>query len=264
MAHKVNPHPASRSPESELVRLQQTLYTSRNSTRRWLHISRYDWIRSAIERHSVPDGEALEVGPGSGIYLPLLAARFQTVTALDIEQEYLDSLSIIIDKHANITPHIGDITNSTLNDKVFDLVLCSEVLEHISNASGALQEIARILKPGGVLILSTPQPFCPLELAANIAFYPGIRQVIRLIYREPLLPLGHVNLQSARIVRKSLIDSGFTIIEQHTGGVYLPLVSEFLGGYAVRFQKLLEKAVRGTPFELFLWTQFYVARINPR
>lgn len=254
---------ANTTTESALVRLQQTLYTSRNPTRKWLHTSRYQWIHSAIKRYATPDGTALEVGPGSGIYLPALSKGFSSVTALDIEQDYLSGLAPVLEKHKNITTRIDDITGSTINDNSFDLVLCSEVLEHIPDAAKALAEINRITKPGGILILSTPQPYCPLELAAKIAFYPGIKQIVSLIYREPLLPLGHVNLVSGNTLRKQLTEAGFTIIESHTGGVYLPAVSEFFGERAVKFQKRLEKLLRGTALEFLLWTQYYVVRVAP-
>src|SRR5438105_10603209 len=40
----------------------------------------------------------------------------------------------------------------------YDFVLCLEVLEHVPNAFGTLWEVDRVLKPGGVLIVSVPHP----------------------------------------------------------------------------------------------------------
>lgn len=42
----------------------------------------------------------------------------------------------------------------------FDAVICSEVLEHIPDWRGALDEIARVLRPGGRLCVSVPRPWC--------------------------------------------------------------------------------------------------------
>jgi len=51
---------------------------------------------------------------------------------------------------------VCDIVNIPEPDSSFDAVLCSEVFEHIPNATEALDEFARLLKPGGQLILTAP------------------------------------------------------------------------------------------------------------
>jgi SAM-dependent methyltransferase len=51
---------------------------------------------------------------------------------------------------------VSDITAIPAPDASFDAVLCSEVLEHVSEPTHALDEFARLLKPGGVMILTAP------------------------------------------------------------------------------------------------------------
>jgi SAM-dependent methyltransferase len=51
---------------------------------------------------------------------------------------------------------VSDITDITAPDGSFDAILCSEVLEHVPEPTHALDEFARLLKPGGVLILTAP------------------------------------------------------------------------------------------------------------
>lgn len=51
----------------------------------------------------------------------------------------------------------SDATCLPFADNSFDKIICSEVLEHIENYAGVLQEICRILKPGGILALSVPR-----------------------------------------------------------------------------------------------------------
>lgn len=51
---------------------------------------------------------------------------------------------------------VSDITNIPEPDASFDAILCSEVLEHLPDPLAALQEFARLLKPGGILILTAP------------------------------------------------------------------------------------------------------------
>ena len=51
---------------------------------------------------------------------------------------------------------VSDITCIPAKDKSFDAILCSEVLEHVPDPTKALDEFARLLKPGGILILTAP------------------------------------------------------------------------------------------------------------
>lgn len=51
---------------------------------------------------------------------------------------------------------VSDITSIPAPDGSFDAVLCSEVLEHVPEPTHALDEFARLLRPGGVLILTAP------------------------------------------------------------------------------------------------------------
>ncbi|OGL30973.1 methyltransferase [Candidatus Saccharibacteria bacterium RIFCSPHIGHO2_02_FULL_47_12] len=59
------------------------------------------------------------------------------------------------------TTYVGDITkkNDSIPDGRFDVVVCTEVLEHTLQPFDAVEEIRRILKPGGVALVSTPFNF---------------------------------------------------------------------------------------------------------
>jgi len=243
------------SPE-EIVALQETLYTSRNPTRRWLHLSRKAWIERAIAQRG-PGERALEVGPGSGVYLPALSAAFESVTASDVEPAHLERLGPLFPEVDLIR---DDITNSALDRASYDLVLCSEVIEHIPDSRSALSSIWGLLKPGGTLILSTPQRFSTLEVASKVAFLPGIVQVVRRIYREPVLKQGHINLMTARTVRAQLVEAGLQPVEEYLGGVYLPLLAEMTGRLGLRIAQTLEPLLRSSPLRWLLWTQYHVAR----
>lgn len=51
---------------------------------------------------------------------------------------------------------ISDITEIPVSDKSFDVILCSEVFEHIPDAVAAIKEFSRILRPGGILLITAP------------------------------------------------------------------------------------------------------------
>jgi 2-polyprenyl-3-methyl-5-hydroxy-6-metoxy-1,4-benzoquinol methylase len=245
----------------ELLALQQTLYRSKNPTRRWLHCRRRDWIMAAL-RATPPAarGRALEVGPGSGVYLPLLAELFAEVTASDVEQSFLVHAAGLAAEHPNVRAVQDDVTASALPARHFDVVLCSEVIEHIGDSSAALREIHRILKPGGTLLLSTPLPASPLEVTSKVAYLPGVVRVVRAIYREPVLDPGHINLLPEAEVRRQLAAAGFRVERHDKSGFYLPLIAEFGGRPAQRLFEAVERRIRGGALGALLWTQYYIAR----
>ncbi len=66
---------------------------------------------------------------------------------------------------------VGDITDIPEGDESFDVVLCTEVLEHLPEPTLALQEFYRLLKPNGILILTAP--FCSLTHFAPYHYSTG-------------------------------------------------------------------------------------------
>ena len=127
---------------NDLIALPTRLYKSKNPTRRWLHRRRRDWVMSAFTRHAGTDGRrAAEIGPGAGVYLPFLSDLFDELFVVDIELAYLERARLIASGRSNILVQQDDITASTLTSDSFDLILCTEVLEHVENSSAALGEM---------------------------------------------------------------------------------------------------------------------------
>ena len=95
----------------DLIALQDTLYESKNPTRRWLHCRRRDWVMSALTRYAGTGGRrAAEIGPGAGVYLPLLSDLFDELFVVDIEPAYLERARLIASGRSNIRVQQDDIT----------------------------------------------------------------------------------------------------------------------------------------------------------
>lgn len=228
----------------------------------WLHTSRRDWVNRALKACALNRKvtRSIEIGLGAGGYLPLLSGLSEEVIAADIEQEYLQHAQDMVIDLANVQCATDDITNSRLHAGEFDLVLCTEVIEHIADSPSALAGLRRLLSPGGRLVLSTPQRYSPLEICSKVAFLPGVIELVRLIYREPIIPTGHINLLTEKQLKRQLDDAGLVILEQFKCGMYLPVVAEAMGSVGLKIEQWLEKRLRDSRFDWLLWTQCYVLK----
>lgn len=278
------------------LELQNSLYASSNPTRRYLHCARRDWVLSAIEEATFAE-VAAEIGPGSGVYLGALQEKCRQLLVVDHEKSFLDvpagqpsavlndePLEEVSDRsgHGKAGPAavvgqqenadsqmsggkdssplclLGALPELPLADQSVDLLLCSEVIEHIADTQFQLAELARVLKPGGTLILTTPQPASPLEVLGKVAFLPGIIHLLRVIYREPIEPTGHINVVSRGALENAILKAGLVIRRRSTLGFYLPLIGEFGGTAGQRSLAWIDARLQNTGLSLLLWTQCYV------
>ena len=99
----------------------------------------------------------LEIGPGTGYYTFEMAARLEggQVDVFDIQQEMLDHVVREANKRGvtNVNPALGDAQSLPYSGDSFDAVVLITVLGEIPDQERALKEVARVLKPGGRLIV---------------------------------------------------------------------------------------------------------------
>ena len=113
----------------------------------------------------------LEIGGGRGGLTALLYPNSQ-ITNLDSEADFANAPC---NKKNNVSFICGDATSLPFAEEAFDAITMFDVLEHIPNDKQAISETLRVLKPGGFLLLSTPnenwrfpyynfvKPICPEE-----------------------------------------------------------------------------------------------------
>ncbi len=98
------------------------------------------------------DGRALEVGPGEGQLLNLLAQQFSEVTGIDSAQAMLQRAASNITDQSNVRLQLKDFAELPAR-RVFDAIAAAMVLHHQPSPLAFFQQSFRILKPGGVLII---------------------------------------------------------------------------------------------------------------
>jgi len=100
---------------------------------------------------------ALDVGIGNGRLLPIYSPNAEHITGMDISSEQLEQASQTAAKIGVSfdTKLCQAASRIDLPDNSYDLIVCSRVLQHVFNWRESVAEFARILKPGGDLVLLT-------------------------------------------------------------------------------------------------------------
>ncbi len=114
------------------------------------HWHRYAWVRALIDKKTV-----LDVACGEGYGSHFLAQSAQSVTGIDLDPETIEHA-----KKRYQSPNLGfiqaDACDLPIEDQSIDVVVCFETLEHLENHDRLMESFKRVLKPDGVLVLSSP------------------------------------------------------------------------------------------------------------
>ena len=147
--------------------------------------------------------KVLDVGCGSGWYAEHLAAYGGTVTAFDFNAEFVALTRARLGDRATVLQ--ADLAEplAFAADEEFDLAVCPLVMHYLRDWRPALNELHRVLKPGGVLVFSTHHPFMDWKLFNTEDYFAtelledewdGIGKVT--YYRRPLTTISD-DLKSA-------------------------------------------------------------------
>ncbi len=184
--------------------------------RRSPHI--HDDVGDRFQRH-LPSGTILDLPAGTGVNCRGLVAAGYTVVGGDLSPEKFDCEGAKCDRLDMTKP-------LPYEDSSFEGILHSEGIEHVDNQLAVLQELGRVLKPGGVLIVTTPN-LLHLEGRLNVMLTGHASRKRSIVvssagYWGPRDPdghgtyFGHVFLINAFQLRFYLTHIGLEVIEVDT------------------------------------------------
>ncbi|MDI6903797.1 MAG: class I SAM-dependent methyltransferase [Methanocellales archaeon] len=142
----------------------------------------------------------LDLGCGSGILGEFLNKRNKYV-GLDINKNYLKNLHF-----KGIEGILGVVEHLPFADKVFDVVICAEVLEHVFNPKIVLENIHKILKRNGKVIVSVP----------NVAYWDYRKELLFGRFPEnksEVYPPEHIRFFTKDDIMQLMANSGFRCIK---------------------------------------------------
>lgn len=127
--------------------------------RTWLNPVRFGYFQRVLTRQlkrDLRDMAVLDVGCGGGLLTEEFAALGCQATGIDPSARSLEIARLHAQQSAlEITYLVGFGEDLPFPDAAFDIVLCCDVLEHVQDVSKVIQEIARVLKPGGIFFYDT-------------------------------------------------------------------------------------------------------------
>ncbi|MFP5223868.1 MAG: methyltransferase domain-containing protein [Acidobacteriota bacterium] len=139
-------------PEVEAAKLPETgAQPPLHEIQGFNQIERDRWIEAKV-REIAPDALVVDLGAGTCPYKPLFST--QRYVALDAMR--CDARDTRGCQGYGPIDAVSDIHCLPLQDASADVVLCSEVLEHVARPDLVIMEIGRILKPGGTALLTAP------------------------------------------------------------------------------------------------------------
>jgi SAM-dependent methyltransferase len=164
----------------------------------------YGPIVEFLDRHRGDARTALDVGTGYGIYARYLASCGLTVLGVDVEPAYIETArsraAVLGLRHLRF--EVGNVLTMPLGAD-WDLVVMSEVIEHLPDDRGMVRRLYEVLRPGGTLVLTAPRADAPLH-----------RWRLMLAGRDRVdEDKGHLRRYSERRLAALLTEAGFVVVD---------------------------------------------------
>lgn len=179
------------------------------------HVHRYAFALNFCRGRTV-----LDAACGEGYGSAMLAASAEHVTGIDVAAETIEHARTRYAKPGKLEFEVADCTNLPFEADSFDLVVSFETLEHLQQQAEMLAEFRRVLRPHGLLILSSPDR---AEYSDRQGFDNPFH--VRELYRGELEQLISASFPACRILGQKLMFHSAVYDEEGADRVTLQTLS---------------------------------------
>lgn len=180
--------------------------SSKNLLRSWFHNSRQEIITKQVDSFYKEGQVITDLGCGNVLW----NTKLLPVIGVDVNEKFLD---YNLAQHAIFKKVISPVENVDLPDQSCDIIVLTEILEHLASPDAAVKEVYRLLKPNGVVISSVP--YDTLFSLWNFLF------AVQCFYRGYILKedyykekCGHINNFSPKSIATLFERNKLSIIKQ--------------------------------------------------
>ncbi len=185
--------------------------------------NRYRFVRRRLQRYfgdeNCPSStvKGLNLGTGEGDYDRMVAAYCTELTGCDVNEEDLAHARHLNKGVMNLRYEKNDALALTYADNTFDLVVSCEVIEHVGKPDLMIREMYRVMKPGGIAIMTFPSREFPITYDPVNRIWQFTRSEGSREYAisQGAYAFGHEYLIGSADFKKWAAEAGFEIVEFH-------------------------------------------------
>ncbi len=162
---------------------------------------------------TAPPARLLDAGCGDGINLSFCSGmvRDRNWPTILVGADY-NTLRIGRARALRVSGLVrASVTSLAFSDCSFDVVVCNQVLEHVPEYQTGLDELRRVLRPGGLLLIGVPNEGSPLGILRN-----------HVLQRSILRSTDHVNMFTKRLLLDGLHRAGFDVVRIEPEAFFVP------------------------------------------
>jgi len=190
--------------------IYKNMYSDQRNSSELADSQRIKAMKAIFDRLNPQSNTILDIGCFDGIFLSLVKNQdndFYGLDASDWAIEHMQKKEIKIQKF-----FFDGKTKLPFEKDFFDIVIAGEIIEHIFDTDFFLEEISRVLKPGGRLLISTPNI---ASLGRRLLLLFGANPITEVSPNEAN-SVGHIRYFTRETLKNILAKHGFKIISSHS------------------------------------------------